>query len=358
MNKNKNSNTALTIPIIILNWNGLADTLECMASIEKQTYKNIFVYLVDNGSEGEENRSILKERFADKNWVRLIFNAKNLGFTKGNNEVLRQHILPNQHYKYVLLLNNDTVQEEDWVEQLVRSADENEAHIVSTKLINYFDRTRMDNAGHQMLNTGEILPIGFDAPVEQFNTAFENMGACAGAGLYDVKMLRKIGVFDEYFSTGYEDAEIGVRANILGYKTIYEPKAIVYHKISQSVSKIWNYEYVRQIQVNIYYTYLKLMPLGGLLLNLPFALFKFFAVLLFSLVTFRFKVFRVYLHAHYAVLFKEGRNILKNRQQFIKTQCPRNTIDFLRKMRFFLWFDLQRAWEFALLRGKVVFEKW
>lgn len=345
------------IPIIILNWNGLADTLECMASLEQQTYKDIIVYLVDNGSEGAD-RVVLEEQFGDKKWVQLVFNPENLGFTKGNNEVLRKYILPNPAYKYVLLLNNDTIQKEDWVEQLIKSAEQNQAHMVSTKLINYFDRTKMDNAGHLMLNTGEILPIGFNEAIENYTQPFENMGPCAGAALYEVDMLRKIGVFDEYFSTGYEDAEIGVRANVLGYKTIFEPKAIVYHKISQSVTKIWNYEYIRQIQINTYYTYLKLMPLGVLLLNLPFLLLKFFMVLLISLMTFRMKLFKVYLDAHYMLLRKERRNLLKSRQAFIKTQSPFFKSQLLQKMRFFLWFDLQRFWRFVVLRGEMVFEKW
>jgi len=259
--------------------------------------KHIVVYLVDNGSE-EKDRAKLLKISSEKEWIHLILNRENLGFTKGNNEVLRKYILPNPDYKQVILLNNDTIQDKNWVAQLVESAKSNEAHIVSSKMINYFDRAKMDNAGHQMLNTGEIIPIGHDEPIIKYSEVSENVGACAGAALYDLGMLRRIGILDEYFTTGYEDAEIGLRANVLGFKTIFEPKAIVYHKISQSVAKIRNFDYTQQIQVNIYYSYFKLMPLGVILLNLPFLLFKFFAVSFVHLVFLRKDFLKEFLSAN------------------------------------------------------------
>jgi len=129
----------LTVPIIILNWNGLADTLECLTSLEQQSYQDFMVYLVDNGSTGEDSE-ILQQQFGRNKRIQLIFNKENLGFTKGNNEIIRQYILPNSAYEYVLLLNNDTIQDENWIANLVNSAKVNQAHIVSSKMVNYFDR--------------------------------------------------------------------------------------------------------------------------------------------------------------------------------------------------------------------------
>lgn len=347
----------MTIPIIILNWNGLADTLECLASLEAQSYQDFVVYLVDNGSQGK-NREILQQQFGRNERIQLIFNEENLGFTKGNNEILRQYILPNPAYKYVLLLNNDTVQDKNWIANLVNSAKLNEAQIVSSKMINYFDRSKMDNSGHQMLNTGEIIPVGFNEPIEAHTELVENLGACAGAALYDVEMLRKMGVLDEYFSTGYEDAEIGLRANVLGYKTIYEPSAIVYHKISQSVAKIWNYEYVLQIQVNIYYTFLKLMPLRIILLSLPSLLFKFFSLLIINLVFLRTKFLKILFHAYYRIFFKEWTTIKQQRALFFTNQQLIANGEIRKKLRFFLWFDIWRFYKYILLRKATTFEKW
>ena len=345
------------IPIIILNWNGIQDTLECLDSLMQQTHQNFQVYLVDNGSEASDVHT-LKEKFNKHPKIQLTLNQENLGFTKGNNEILRKYILPNPDYKYVLLLNNDTTQDKDWIKELVLCAETQQAQIISTKMINYFDRTKLDNVGHQMLNTGEIIPIGHNEPIEDHLTPSENMGACAGAALYDVEMLRKIGILDEYFTTGYEDAEIGVRANVLGYRTVYAPKAIVYHKVSQSVAKIWNYEYVLQIQVNIYYSFLKLMPKSILLLNLPFLLFKFIVLFLINLLFWRPKFLKILFHSYYRIFTNEWGRIRQERTAFLQKQTPLNAWSIWRKLRFFLWFDIWRFWQFFILKKEMVFEKW
>ena len=347
----------LKIPLIILNWNGLQDTLECLDSLAKQTHQNYQVYLVDNGSKGDDAQ-ILKETFGQNENIQLILNKENLGFTKGNNEVLRNHILPNEAYKYVILLNNDTIQEEHFIAELLKAAIEQKAHIIASKMINYFDRSIMDNAGHQMLNTGEIIPIGNKEPIEAYTEPFDNLGACAGAALYDVEMLRKIGILDEYFSTGYEDAEIGVRANILGYKTVFAPNAIIYHKVSQSVAKIWNYEYVLQIQMNIYYSFFKLMPTAIILLNLPFLIFKFFTLLIINLVFWRPKFLKILFHSYYRIFTTEWGRIREERKAFFKIQQPLSSWTIQRRLRFFLFFDIWRFWKYILMGKETVFEKW
>ncbi|MEM6318675.1 MAG: glycosyltransferase family 2 protein [Bacteroidota bacterium] len=349
--------SSFIIPIIILNWNGLADTLECLQSLQQQTHQNFHVYLVDNASEGDD-LAILKKQYGQHPKVTIIANDQNLGFTKGNNEVLRQYVLPNPDYQYVILLNNDTAQDPNWINELFKAAIDQQAHIVSSKMVNYFDRSKMDNAGHQMLNTGEIIPIGHNEPVEQHNEPNENMGACAGAALYDVDMLRKIGILDEFFTTGYEDAEIGVRANVLGYKTVYAPEAIVYHKVSQSVAKIWNYEYVLQIQVNIYYSYLKLLPLPLLLFNVPFLLFKFVVLFFINLLFWRPKFLKILFHSYYRIFTTHWPKIRRERQRFFQEQSPNSSWQIAQKMRFFLWFDIGRFWKYFVLKREMIFEKW
>ena len=134
-----------TIPIIILNWNGIEDTLECGESLMKQSHPDFIVYLVDNGSD-ERNVRLLCEHFNHHPKIRLIFNEKNLGFTRGNNAVLRSILTEKTPPKYVALLNNDTAVEPDWLSQLVRCAEASGAGMVSSKMVNYYDRSRMDNA--------------------------------------------------------------------------------------------------------------------------------------------------------------------------------------------------------------------
>lgn len=337
------------IPIIVLNWNGLDDTLECMEGLLKQTYASFHVFLVDNGSDRNDLKT-LQENFNRIYKVSIIANAQNLGFTKGNNRVMEMILKDYPEVEYIALLNNDTKVEIDWLSNLVTSAKKHGADIVSSKMINYFNPKLMDNAGHKMLNTAEIIPLGHGEPIENFNAVFENVGSCAGATLYSTKMLRHIGIFDEYFDTGYEDAEIGLRASILGYKCIFEPSAVVHHKISQSINKIRDYEYSIKIQLNIFYTYFKLMPLPVLLINLPSLLFKYSCVLLIHLVLYRPSFLKIMADALYRTFFKEWKKIMANRRGFFKKHKTISSFQILRKQTFFLWFDIRRFIKLVALR--------
>jgi len=173
-----------------------------------------------------------------------------------------------------------------------------------------------------------------------------------------VPMLCDIGIFDEYFNTGYEDAELGMRANILGYKSIYAPSAIVYHKESQSVSKIMNYEYLLKIQLNIFYSYFKLMPAFSLWLNLPSLLFKYLSILIIDVIFIRPKFLKIMLHAMYRTLFTERKTILNARHNFQRKHRPISALKLQRKMEFFLWFDIKRFVKYVILRRKTEFERY
>jgi len=343
------------IPIVTLNWNGLEDTFECLEAVFKQTYPHFVIYLVDNGSKGNDAQ-ILQEKYGNHEKVVLILNDENLGFTKGNNRVMEN--LLKEDYNYIALLNNDAMADEYWLENLVKSAKKHKAGMVATKMISYFHRQQMDNAGHKMLNTAEIIPIGHMEPIEEYEEVFENVGACAGAVLYDANMLREIGIFDEYFETGYEDAEIGVRAMVLGYKCIFEPTAIVYHKISQSVNKILNYEYILKIQLNIFYSYFKLMPLGVLLINFLSFVFKYGIIIVIDILFLRIRFLKIMCDAIWTTMTKERKTILKNRREFLKKHKTISTFSILKKMDFFLWFDIKRFFKFIILRKKTTFEKY
>ena len=345
------------IPILLLNWNGATDTIECIPTILKQTYTNFHIYLVDNGSKAEDV-ALLKQHFGQHPKISLIFNQENLGFTKGNNELMRWLIEKEHPPKYIALLNNDTIVDKDWLYFLVKNAEEQGTAIVSSKMINYFQRHQMDNAGHKMLNTGEILPIGHAEPIGAYQQAFSNIGSCAGATLYATAMLKDIGIFDEYFNTGYEDAELGVRAFVTGYSTNFEPQAIVYHKVSQSVNKIRDYEYTLKIQMDIFYTYLKLMPASVLIINfIPFVI-KIGAVLLIDVVFQRWKFLKVMLNALYKVVWQDRQMILKSRRAFLGKHQLISPFKILKKQEFFLLFDIKRFKKYIIQGEDMVFEKW
>lgn len=339
----------MEIPIIILNWNGWEDTLECLDALMKQTYQQFKVYLVDNGST-DGSQKILKEKYATHFQIELILNQENLGFTRGNNEILTTYILTNPVYKYVVLLNNDTVPLDDWLKNLVQSANDNQADLVSSKMVDYYEPIKMDNAGHMMLNTGEILPIGHGEPVDNYLKGFENMGASAGAALYATQMLRDIGVFDEHFNTGYEDAELGVRAAITGYKSWYEPTAVVYHKMGQSIKKIFDYDYSLKIQKHILYTYFKLMPISVIILMAPFWIFRFLVLLVISLLFLRFKYFKILFQSYKETLFNDFGVVKESRHTFVSGKRLIASSAILNRQTFFLWYDFKRFYKFFFRR--------
>ena len=344
------------IPIIILNWNGIEDTVECLDSLMEQSFSSFIVHLLDNGSD-ERNVHILKEKYLKCEKVKLHLNPENLGFSKGNNFILEKILSEKTQPPYVVLLNNDTAVDKNWLSEMIKSAERNSADIITSKMVNYFDQRVMDNAGHKMLNTAEVIPIGSGEPIEGFEKPFENMGSCAGATLYSVKMLKDIGLFDGYFETGYEDAELGVRAVVLGYKSIFEPTAIIYHKVSQSIKKVRDYNYLVKIQLNIFYTYFKLMPLPVLLVNLPSQIFKYGILLVIDVVFFRWTFLKMMCRAIKLTATKERQVILKSRSAFFEKHAPIPSWQILKKQTFFLWFDIKRFWKYMILRKPTHFEQ-
>lgn len=340
----------IVIPVIILNWNGINDTIKSVNSVLNQTYRNFKIFLADNNSDNCEGNS-LKKLFIDNSKITFVKFENNYGFTKAHNLIFERYIL-NSNYKYVVLLNNDAFADKAWLQTLVETTLKTEAHIISSKMIQYFDKYLMDNAGHLMLNTAEIVPIGYDSAITKHLKQKSNFGACGGACLYDVKMLKKIGVFDSNFTTGYEDAEFGARAIVCGYKSIYEPNAIVYHKGGQALKKVKNEAYHIQIQRNIFYSYFKLMPPLVILFNLPFFIVKYSLVLIIDVVFRRRKYFNRMWKAIKYTIFLDRKKILNARKQFQKDFNTISSFSIMRKMTFFLWFDIKRFYKYIILSAK------
>jgi len=340
----------IVIPVIILNWNGIDDTIKSVNSVLTQTYKNFKIFLADNNSENSEGNR-LENLFVNNNKIKFIKFEENYGFTKAHNIIFENYII-NNNYNYVVLLNNDAFADKNWLETLVETAIRTQAHIISSKMIQFYDKYLMDNAGHFMLNTAEIVPIGYDSSINKHLKQKANFGACGGACLYNVKMLKKIGVFDSNFTTGYEDAEFGARAIVCGYNSIYEPNAIVYHKGGQALKKVKNEAYHIQIQRNIFYSYFKLMPLLVIILNLPFFIVKYNLVLIIDIVFRRRKYFNRMWKAIKYTIFLDRKKILIARKQFQKDFNTISSFSIMRKMTFFLWFDVKRFYKYIILSTK------
>ena len=333
-------------PIIIINWNGIQDTHECIESIFSLKKANYHIHLIDNNSDNNEGEQ-LNNYYKSSERLTCYLYDKNYGFAKAHIKIWEEIII-HQPCEYIALLNNDTVVQEDWLYELIKAAKQNNAQVISSKMINYYDRSIMDNAGHFMINTGEIMPIGHREPIENYTEIIENMGACAGACLYQKSMIEQIGFFDPYFSTGYEDAEYGLRAVISKFSCIYAPDALVYHKMGQSIKKIFNESYSLMIQTSILYSYFKLMPMTKIIYDIPSLIIKYFSMILIDIIFLRIKYLRI--------LFKSWFNIWRYRKQLLKSRKlffypSKNTTKFntlRKKINCFFPFDVVRFWKLII----------
>ena len=248
-----------SVTVIILNWNGIEDTLSCLESLKKQTYKDFKIIVVDNGSV-DKSVEILQSLTQQDNLIKL-YNEKNLGFAGGVNTAIKWAV--EHDFTHVALLNNDAIVEKDWLTNLTQRIDNEEIGIY-TSLILHEDGKTIDS-------TGEFYSIwGIPSPRlrdDKFNLAPDSgyiFGASGGASLYSVAMLKKIGLFDEDFFAYYEDVDISFRAQLAGYKVYYNKGAVVYHQQGASSSKISGFTTVQAFK-NLPLLFWKNVPFALLL---------------------------------------------------------------------------------------------
>ena len=218
------------VSVIILNWNGKRYLKECLLSLKKQTYKNFEVILVDNGST-DGSVDYIKDNFGD--FVKLIENKANLGFAEGNNIGIK-----NSSGKYILLLNNDTKADPLWVEELVKVAEsDDKIGMCASKVLSFDNPKTIDNVGHLIYKDGLNRGRGrLEYDQGQYDNIEEVFLPSGCAALYRKKMLDEVGEFDKDFFAYSDDTDIGIRGRLAGWKCIYVPGAVIYHKYSGSTS--------------------------------------------------------------------------------------------------------------------------
>lgn len=251
------------VSIIIPNYNGEKILKECLDSVLDQTYKNMEIIVVDDASI-DQSIEILN-RYKE---VKLVVNEHNSGFAASVNK----GILTSKG-EYVLLLNNDVVVENDFVEEMVRAIEAKEkVFSVSAKMIRYNERDLLDDTGDFYHIFGWAFKRGDGKPVNNKNRSTKIFSTCGGAGLYDRAVLNEIGLLDEQFFAYLEDVDLSYRAQIYGYKNWYAPKAICYHIGSATTAEGNKYSPFKvkiSARNNIYLIY-KNMPVIQLILNSPF----------------------------------------------------------------------------------------
>lgn len=223
------------VAIIVLNWNGVNDTLLCLDSLLLQTYKNYQIIVVDNGSTDNSKSILDKYQKKHTHQINIIYNPINLGFAGGVNTGIKYAL--DNNFKYIALFNNDAEADKDWLVQLIKSIKPQDIGI-TTGLLLHGDGKTIDSTGDWYTNWGLPFPRNRGDKTHQAAGADLVFSASGGASLYKISVFRDIGLFDEDFFAYYEDTDISFRAQLAGYKITYNPKAIAYHKQGATSKKL------------------------------------------------------------------------------------------------------------------------
>jgi GT2 family glycosyltransferase len=218
------------VVVIILNWNGLADTLECLESLACLDYPNHKVVVVDNGSV-DGSVLVIRGRFPG---VTIIENGENLGYAGGNNVGLRYALA--QGAEYALLLNNDTVVDPAFLHILVDAAEADPTVGIVGPTIYYHERPGViwSAGGAIDWQRGSTRMVGLDERDEgQFGQVSRTVDFVTGCAILVRRaVLEQAGLLDERFFAYYEESEWCVRASRAGFKIIHIPLAHIWHRIS------------------------------------------------------------------------------------------------------------------------------
>lgn len=238
-------NNSPFISIIILNWNGLNDTINCLNSLKKITYPNYEIIVVDNGSKNDECRKI-KEKYGD--YAKFICNEKNIGFTGGNNVALKQIIAENKN-EYVLLLNNDTEVKENFLDIQIEYAEQNKSIGILGPKIYYWQKDDIIQSVGGKINfyTGKIINRGqLQKDSGQYNDVQDVDCVSGCALLIKTEVIKKIGLLDEKYFAYWEETDWCQKAKKRGYQIRVIPQAVIWHKeYSSSKTEFSDYQITR-----------------------------------------------------------------------------------------------------------------
>ncbi len=214
--------------IIVINWNGIRDTRECLDSLTKNTCPGCEIVVVDNHSEGPD-AEILKKDY--KGLVTVIENDQNYGFAGGHNRAIK-YVLGRSSPDYIMLLNNDTVVDADFVTRMVEVAEKDQLiGIVGPKILFYDAKDRIQNLGCRVnLFKGSTKSVAYGSlDSNQYSVVLDvdYVDACI---LVKREVIERIGLLDESYFCYWEDIDFGTRAREAGYRVVCATEARIWHK--------------------------------------------------------------------------------------------------------------------------------
>jgi GT2 family glycosyltransferase len=258
--------------VVIPNWNGKELLAPCLRSLYAQDFGDFETILVDNGSH-DGSIEFVRDHFPR---VKIIGFKENRGFCAAVNAGILA-----ADGRYIALLNNDTEVDRSWLKELVAALESDpQLGSVASKVLFHFDPQTVNSAGDEFSVFGVPYQRRWmSGDCDDFNEPRYVFSACGAAALYRRELFEKIGFFDEIFFAYQEDVDLGFRSQLAGYKCLYVPTAVVYHKYHQTSSRVADF-CMHLRERNKYFVLLKNLPLKFFLLCAPLFLFhEVFALL-------------------------------------------------------------------------------
>lgn len=223
------------VGIVIVNYNGTDDTMECLGSLRQLTYPRYRIYLVDNGSTPSPE-PLVAQRYPEVVILRL---PTNRGFAPGSNAGIREALRDGADY--VWLLNNDTVVDPAALSELVRGVESDRRYgVAGSMILRYREPQIIDHAGGRIVpwwGLGTHLGAGQQANGSHGDVRIVDY--VTGASLLAKRaVIEAAGLLSEDYFLYYEDTEWCVKVRALGWKVVYVPTSRIYHKVGHSVQSV------------------------------------------------------------------------------------------------------------------------
>ena len=211
--------------VVIPNWNGQHLLQVCLDSLRSQTYPAIEVIVVDNASV-DGSPAYIRAHYPE---VALIELDRNQGFTGACNVGMTA-----ARGEFIALLNNDTEAAPNWAAEIVAALDERvDVGMAASKMLLFDRRGYIHATGDFFTTDGCAGNRGvWEKDEGQYDRADYVFAACGGSAVYRKTMLERIGLLDDDYFFLLEDIDLAWRAQLAGYKALYVPGAVIYHRLS------------------------------------------------------------------------------------------------------------------------------
>ena len=263
----------INFSIVIPNYNGAHFLTDCLNSLKKSINNcpgsEFEIIFIDNNSK--DNSIEIFETIIPKNFnYRILLNQKNYGFAGAVNQGILK-----AKYEWVVLLNNDLTMEPNWFQLIYKTIKENK----NPKIATFFgtvltkDGTKFESQGLNFFYSGKCQNISNGKKFNKstiYDLSSNKLvwGASAAFVVYNKKILKQIGLFDENFFAYEEDVDLALRLHNLNYQTFYIPKAISYHLGGGTSNKMGIFRYKMDAK-NWFYIIIKNFSKREIIKNLP-----------------------------------------------------------------------------------------